>query len=493
MRLDISQQMKMDQRMMLAPRMIQSMEILQLPILALQERIEQELLSNPTLELEEPNLDEDAASETQVSDEEIPYSERTLTLNEDKNKSEDFARLEEQDYDYADYMNRADYVRRTNDDGEPDRKLEAMQNTAAPAQTLNEYLHDQWLLVECEPVINRIGKAIIDLINDDGYLSINLNDIRDFVQESVTDDQLEEALGLVQTLDPTGVGARDLTECMLMQLQEHEGEDINLARDLILRHLKDIEGNRYPLIVKKSGYSIEEILRGVKIISRLDPRPGLQYGTPNINYIIPDIIVEYDEDNDLYTAHLADETVPTLRINSDYAGMARNRQIDTKTRDFLKNNIQSARWLIESIQQRKQTLLNVVQQVLFTQREFFDKGAQALKPLPMVEVAEKLGIHVTTVSRAVSGKYMQTPTGIYPLKFFFSGGTENASGDAVSWDAIKAKLQEIVDNEDKKKPFSDDELVEELKKNGLEVARRTVAKYRNVLKIPTARQRKQFI
>jgi RNA polymerase sigma-54 factor len=250
--------------------------------------------------------------------------------------------------------------------------------------------------------------------------------------------------------------------------------------------------NRYPAVARKTGRSIAEIKKAVVVISHLDPRPGLQIGRREIPYIMPDVIVEYDEENDVYTARLSDGSTPRLRISRIYADMIKQKGLPPDAREFLRNNIRSARWLMESIEQRKSTLLRVVNRVLRSQQEFFSKGQSYMKPLPMVEVAQALGIHVATVSRAVSGKYLQTPTGIYPLRSFFSGGTETASGQSVSWEAIKAKLREIVDKEDKKNPHSDDRLMEELGKHGMNVARRTVAKYRAALNIPPARRRRQF-
>jgi len=492
MRLDTSQHMAMEQRMVLAPRMIQSMEILQLPLLALQERIEQEMLSNPVLEQEEPvDLDDiqvDQPGET--SSETLTEGERVLRIEEDRDKTKEFERLDNVGDDYNDYLQRSLQVRARSGNGERDGKMEAMQNTAAPAQSLNEFLHEQWAFIDCGKAIQLAGSIIIDHIDDAGYLSAPLESLYERAAQ-VKPAQWDEALLLVQTLEPTGVGARDLAECMVLQLVG-ETENHYLEIDLVKHHLKDIEMNRYPQISKKIGKSIAEIQEAIKVISRLDLRPGLQVGHHDTPYILPDIIVEYDEDNDTYTARLNDGSNPNLRINTMYSMMAKQRDLPQDAKEFLQNNIRSARWIIESIEQRKTTLLRVVNHVLKSQREFLDHGPQHLRPLPMVDVADVLGIHVGTVSRAVSGKYMQTPIGIYPLRSFFSGGIETASGESVSWNAIKAKLQEIVDNEDKKKPLNDDQLAAELTKRGLTVARRTVAKYRSILNIPPARRRKQF-
>jgi RNA polymerase sigma-54 factor len=492
MRLDTSQHMAMEQRMVLAPRMIQSMEILQLPLLALQERIEQEMLTNPVLEQEEPldlgDVQADSANETPA--ETVTDGERTLRIEEDRDKAKEFERLDNVGDDYDDYLHRSSQVRARRSDGERDGKQEAMQNTAAPSQSLNEFLHDQWTFIDCNEAIHHAGDIIIDHIDDAGYLSVSLESLYERAPQ-VKPAQWSEALSLTQTLEPTGVGARDLAECMVLQLAS-ESANHTLEIDLVKNHLKDIEMNRYPQISKKIGKSIAEIQDAVKNISRLDLRPGLQVGHHDTPYILPDIIVEYDEDNDVYTARLNDGSNPNLRINMMYSKMAKQGNLPQDAKEFLQNNIRSARWIIESIEQRKTTLLRVVNHVLKFQRDFFDFGPQHLRPLPMVDVAEVLGIHVGTVSRAVSGKYMQTPIGIYPLRSFFIGGTENAAGESVSWDAIKAKLREIVDQEDKKKPLNDDLLAEELTKHGLTVARRTVAKYRSILNIPPARRRKQF-
>jgi len=481
MRLDMSQQMKMDQRMVLAPRMIQSMEILQLPLLALQERIEQELLSNPVLEQEEPVAEglETPEQETQNTPTETTDGEQSLRIKDDNNKTEDFQRLDNLGNDFDDYLTRSSYTQARRSAGEPDRKLEAMQNTAAPAQSLNEYLHEQWRFIECEPVIKKAGAVIIDFIDEAGYLSVELASLREHVRQEITPAQLEEALRLVQTLEPIGVGARDLAECMITQLK-NSNEDRTLEIELISDYLEDIEMNRFPTIARKTKRSMTEIKEAIKIISRLDPRPGMQVGRHESSYIVPDIIVEYDENNDIYTSRLTDGSTPNLRINKLYSKMIKQGEIPADAKEFLRNNMQSARWLLESIEQRKTTLLRVVNYVLKSQKDFLDRGPLHLKPLPMTETADALGIHVGTVSRAVSGKYMQTPIGIFPLRYFFSQGTETASGQSVSWGAVKAKLQEIINNEDKAHPFNDDEL------------RRTVAKYRNLMNIPPARRRKQY-
>jgi RNA polymerase sigma-54 factor len=315
--------------------------------------------------------------------------------------------------------------------------------------------------------------------------------LRNNAREEITLAQMEQVLKMVQTLEPVGSGARNLAECMIIQLR-NSPEDRSFEIDLISHHLKDIEMNRFPVIARKTGKSIAAIQAAIKVISRLDPRPGLQIGRVDSPHIIPDIIVEYNEMNDTYEARLSDGSMPALKINQMYRDMMKKGPLSSEAKEFLQNNVRSAKWLIESIEQRKATLLRVVNHVLKNQRAFMENGPLHLKPLPMVDVAQELGIHVGTVSRAVAGKYIQMPNGIYPLRFFFSGGTENAQGESVSWDAVKAKLEEVINNENKNKPFSDDDLVVEMQKHGLQLARRTIAKYRSILNIPPARRRKEF-
>ena len=495
MRLDISQQLKTEQRMMLAPRMIQSMEILQLPMLALQERIEQELLSNPTLEMDDPDRYQSSDSSTDNSSEyEDNSGERDLVVSDDNSKSDSFERMSEQDDGYSDYLDRSEYISksRTSGSDDIDRKLDAMSNTAAPGKNLLDHLHEQWMFVECDdPLVMVIGEKIIDLIDSSGYLSIDLPKVREHLDFVATDEQLEKALQLVQSLEPTGVGARNFIECLTLQLNSSP-VDHSLELEILNKYLKEIELNHYPQVARALKCDVEDVKEAIKIISRLDPRPGKQFSQVQANYISPEIIVEYDEENDKYTARLADGSTPVLKVNSEYIDMLKSRQINGQDRDYLKRNVRSAEWLIDAVQQRKATLMRVVNIVLRTQKEFFTSGPLALKPLPMIEVAKELGIHVGTVSRAVSEKYMQTPSGIFPLRYFFTSGKENAKGESVSWDAIRAKMQEIIDSEDKKKPLNDEKLAAELTKQGVEISRRTVAKYRDIMNIPPARKRKQF-
>lgn len=490
-------------RQLLTPRMIQSMEILQLPLAALEERIEQELQNNPVLEFGEGETEPDVIAESDAKEkQEFTEDERPLNVKENSDQSEDFERLaklseylENEEF----FTNGASHRQVASYDGERDKKLDAMNNTAARGVTLAEHLMSQWAFIECTPGVRRAGEELIKYIDPEGYFRADIEQVRKDAKDPISIEDLANALELIQTLDPAGVGARNLQECLLIQLdalrqdeEASEGHDFGLERSLITDYLKDLEMNRYPQISKKLGRPIEDLKAAVKRLGRLHPYPGKQIGGDEAHAIIPDAVIYYDEENDKYEIEMANDPAPSLFISGMYRKWLKNRTCDKKTREFLANNVRNARWLIESIEQRKSTIMRVIRAVVDAQREFFDKGPEYLRPLPMISVADQLGIHVATVSRAVSEKWIQSPRGIFPLRRFFSGGTTSAEGEDMSWDAVKEKLKAIIENEDKRNPLNDDEIVIKLKDQGIELARRTVAKYRKILNIATARQRREF-
>ena len=501
---------RMEQRQLLTPRMIQSMEILQLPLMALEERIEQELQNNPVLEIREGDGNEASAEADPVitdSDdagapkESFSEEERPMVVKEN-DQAADFERLAK----ISDYLENEDFANPTGSnfrvssyDGERDRKLDAMANTAARGITLQEHLLGQWAFIEVPSGVRKAGEVLINNIDSDGYIRLPLEQIQKESKTPVTLEDIQTALKHVQALEPPGIGARDLPECWLLQLEALErdeemsvGHDFDLERILVRDHIKDLSMNRYPQISKKLGRDMDQIKAAVKRLGHLHAHPGKLIGGEDSPPITPDAIIYYDEDTDKYEIEMTNDPAPSLYISGRWRKFIKEKQGDKQTREFLMNNIRNARWLIESIQQRKSTITRVIRAVVDAQREFFDKGPEHLKPLPMISVADQLGIHVATVSRAVSEKWIQTPRGVFPLRRFFSGGTTSAEGEEMSWDAVKEKLKAIIDNEDKHNPLNDDEIVAKLKDQGIELARRTVAKYRKILDIPTARQRREF-
>ncbi len=584
--------MRMGQHMKLAPRMIQSMEILQMSILQLEERIAQELESNVTLESIEQG---DSGSSESVSESDSTMIDgvgraaldarddfdaqsavdRPLELDS-TNGADDFSRLDAYEHDVPESAEHAyeppaaqgpttdfDDRRRTRSGDEFDAKADAINNTASRSASIQEQLREQWALSDVDDELRSLGEAIIGYIEDDGFLRTPLETIADRLpaehatvnagvgagsatglsSKSVSSghgnakanghidaqangrangqahrspqgqsnsaqpatpayDRLERALRAVQLLlEPPGVAARDTRECLLLQIdaksaerrsQDDQAEIWPLVRTLVDEHLDDLAQNRLPKIAEKSGESIDRIKLAMEKMRHLSLAPGRVLVEEPTSAIVPDAIVEYDADQDRYIVYLNDRRLPNLRINREYAMMAKDREAPKPTREFIKKNLSNASWLIDAVEQRKRTLERVIRVVVDAQRDYFDYGPAALKPLPMTQVAEQLGVHVATVSRAVADKHLLTPRGTVALRGFFSGGTQTQSGEDMSWDAVKAAMQEVVDAEDKKAPLSDDAIAEELKNRGIEIARRTVAKYRDQLEIPAARLRRAY-
>jgi RNA polymerase sigma-54 factor len=481
MRLDTSQQMRTEMRLRMAPRMIQSMEILQLPIMALQERIEQELGENPVLE------DAGKSSSTEVDGDEMPPA---ATEPQPESEPDEFGSLNGLDENWSELYDEGPRRSRASLSEESDRKQEAMQNMASRPRSFHDDLTDQLGFFDCEPIVRELAEYIIHNLDEMGLFKIELQDVvRDF-NGRATMAQAEEALRLVQRLDPAGVGARDLRECLLLQLTP-ETPCHDVLHTLISQHFDDLGHNRLPAIEKKTGISIEKIKEALEHLRRLNLRPGAGFESDNSHYVIPDLIVEHDEQAG-YTVRLSDENSPQLGISGYYQKLLRNKETLPETREYIQKKIQSARWLIDSIEQRRNTLLKVARAIIEHQKDFLDNGPEFIEPLKMQQIADKVGVHVTTVSRAVDDKWVQTPRGIFALKRFFGGGTTTADGDEIAWDTIKQKLLEIIAKEDKQSPMSDEEIVDEMERQGLKVARRTVTKYRQNLLIPSSRQRKQF-
>jgi RNA polymerase sigma-54 factor len=503
MRFETGQHMRMSQQMKLAPRMIQSMEILQMPMLALQERVDQELESNVALEIVEPERDADDYPAPEREDDR--QGEREMVVGESPSATEDWQRLSDFESSYGeafDNLAPGPAYSRYRASGERDKKMDALANVEARAKSLTEELLEQWSFAEVDEETGRLGELLIAYINDDGLLGADFETIidqnRNIPGLDLSVERLERALLEVQrNLDPPGIGARTRQECIVIQIDRQEAEadsDPRLAdvRRLVVDHFEDLVQNRLPRIAEQTGLTMDEIHEAMSLMHRYHINPGRELVVEEVPPIIPDVLVELDDETGDYIASLFDGVLPSLRVSEHYEQMAKDRGVAKETRDFIGNSVRSAHWLIDSINQRKSTLLRVVGVVLARQRDFLDHGPQHLKPLPMIEVADQLGIHVGTVSRAVADKWLQTPRGLVPLRKLFTGGTATDSGQNLSWEAVKAKLKEIVDNENKSEPMSDSALVGELKKHGIDIARRTVVKYRQQLDIPPARRRKVY-
>jgi RNA polymerase sigma-54 factor len=494
MKLQMAGQMKLEQRMKLAPHMIQSMEILQMPLLALKDRIEQELNSNPVLEMDQTVSSETcsettgdtAANQQLTSDADSDFGEQNRT-----EKDSDFETSAAHDDNLTDYFGQTDTFRRRTTADMDDKKLEAIKNTAAPQMSLHDYLDDQWRFVDTPEPVKKAGSLLIDYIDEKGYLSVMLEQLHNEKSDFSIDD-IHKALTLIQKLEPVGVGARNLADCLLIQMA-NAADDYSFEKKLVSGFLQELLENRLPDIAKKMNCSLERINHAIERLSKFDISPGLQIGPDQNHPVTADCIVEESDQPDGFFVRLADTGLPTLKLSDYYIQLAKDPAANEKTKQFLQNSIRSAQWVIDAIQQRKNTLLKVARSIVKFQHDFFDKGSLYLKPLPMSKVASDVGVHLATVSRAVAGKYIQCSWGIIPLRKFFSGGTDDIDGNAHSWEAIRIQLQQIIDSEDKKNPLNDDHIRQRLADAGINhLARRTVAKYRKLLNIPTARFRKKY-
>jgi RNA polymerase sigma-54 factor len=509
MQLNFSTTMKPEMQLSISPRMIQSMEILQLAVMALQERIEHELEENPFLELREPGTDEEGypnepelgetVETVPVTDEPKPETPEQELVIDAKSGEQDFERMEQLNEDWADHFNEESRPSANRVSEEMDKKHDAMANMAARPQSLQDYLEEQLPYLDIDAPTRAIVGYLISHIDDRGYLgyfdedkktyvSYTLEELAEELKGTVSVEQLSDALEWVQQLDPLGVGARDTKECLMLQLtRDTVHRDVVCA--LILNHLEDIQHNRLPVIQKKTGYDMKVIHEAIEVLKTLNPRPGSQFTTKNIQYVVPDIIVDK---NDLgeYEVKLVDDWTPNIYISRRYFDLLRDKHSDAKAKEFLQRKIQSAKWLIDAIEQRRSTLTKVTKAIIKHQRAFLENGPEFIEPLKMQQIADIVGVHVTTVSRAVDEKWVQTPRGVFPLKRFFGGGTHTASGEEVAWETIKQKLLDIIGNENKENPLSDEDLVSKLSESGYPVARRTVTKYRKMLGIQSSRQRK---
>jgi RNA polymerase sigma-54 factor len=460
--------------------------------MALQERIEQEMNENPLLEMQEKDPSLPDEQEERENPDAPESSEKELVVDEEHNNADDFERLLDLDRDVPDYFDERPRVSSTRIDEESDRKHDAMANVVDRAESLQDYLLHQLGELEVPEEIEKMCERIISALDakDGGYLKTSVEDL---LPADATDEDVAlafKALEVVQSLDPPGVAARDLRECLLLQLTT-DMPFYDELKTLISGHLEDLRDNRLPSIERATGYSIQRIQHAWEQLRKLNPKPAGRFAEVYAPTVTPDVTVEQAEDG-RYQVRLEDGSTPSLYISNYYRKRLANGTATPEEKEFIKRKVNAAQWLIDSIEQRRNTLTRVSQAIVDHQTKFLDEGPEAIEPLKMQQIADKVGVHVTTVSRAVDDKWIQTPRGIYPLKRFFVGGTRSDDGEDVAWDAVRIKLQELVDHEDKRNPYSDDELVKRLKAQGLNVARRTITKYRQKMGIPSSRQRRDW-
>ncbi len=510
MRTGLGQHTSLRQDLRVNPRLYQAMDMLYMPMMDLQQHLKQELLVNPFLELLEPEEEETPAEKTDS--------------DQEKEKAE-----KEDEMDWEEILLNGFDVGGTREQYE---ELEYTEPVTVETRDLGDHLRDQLQMLELSARQRLLSEEFIGNINDDGYLVASLEEILGSVNQLVAEHagaaptaeqsadedldpeaaalaridaesapaaappaeyytmaEVEEMLGIMQKLDPPGIAARDLRECLLLQLHEG-GETETLTYRLVSEAFTDLIAHRWNDLAKRFGVPPADVQHAADGLGRFDPKPGLKYSTRSDGYIIPDLIV--DKIGPRYHVFLNDTGVPRLRLSRAYQEVARDRKKMTpENREFIAQKMNSANWMIQAIEQRRQTMLKVMNFIVDRQRDFFEKGIEYLKPLTLREVAEVINMHESTVSRVTNEKYVQTPRGVLPLKFFFSSALATASGEDASARSIRAKLEKLVGEEDTGKPLTDQQIVHLFQEQGIQIARRTVAKYRDQLGILPARMRKR--
>ncbi|MDQ6830143.1 MAG: RNA polymerase factor sigma-54 [Gemmatimonadota bacterium] len=489
MRTGISQHTQMKQEIKINPRLYQAMDLLYMPLLDLQQHLKQELLNNPFLEMVEPDEEDEEEQTTEAEDQQ--------------------AQQEPEQKDTKDEIDWEEILLNGFDAGgrqEEREEKEYFEPVTVATRDLADHLRDQVQLLELTPRQVYLADEFIGNVNEDGYLAASLEEIIKGINDSVketaefagrdTEDlpfyTMEEAdamLRVIQGLDPAGVAARDLRECLLLQLRE-AGLEQSVPYRLVRDCFDELINHRWSEISKRFGISPIDVQKAADEIAKLDPKPGLIYSDSGDNYITPDLVVEKIDSK--YHIFLNDANLPRLKLSRAYQEIARDKKkFDGENKEFISNKLNSANWMIQAIEQRRQTMLKVMHFIVDRQKDFFEKGVQFLKPLTLREVAEVINMHESTVSRVTNEKYVQTPRGVLPLKYFFSSGLSTTAGEDVSARGIKAQIEKLVSDEDPKHPLTDQAIVNILKESGVQIARRTVAKYRDQLGVLSARMRKR--
>ncbi len=466
----------------MTPQLQQAIKLLQLSRMELMDVVRTELEENPVLEegQESPEdktqPEEEAAAET--TDEAAPEA-----LKEIQGEGDGLS-----DIDWKTYLESYSLGGTTADSYEDDEDRPSYENLLTKKPSLTDHLIWQLGLSRLENRERAIAEEIIGNVDDDGYLQLSIEEVS--AQTGCDPEHAEKVLAAVQDFDPPGVASRSLQECLLKQV-----EQLGMTEDpvgMILRdHISDLETRRYQVIARCLQIPLDDVFSAAKFISSLDPRPGSQFSQEDVHYIIPDIFVYKISDE--YVVVLNDEGLPNLRINSFYRNALSGAEaLDEKAGEYIQEKLRGALWLIKSIHQRQRTIYRVTKSIVKFQRDFFDRGVEHLKPLVLRDVAEDIEMHESTVSRVTTNKYVQTPQGLFELKYFFNSGISTTGGDSVASESVKSKIKEIITGEDARKPFSDQKIVEILRGQGIDIARRTVTKYREMLGVGSSTQRKRL-
>ena len=460
----------------LSPQLQQSLLILQTPLLELRNLVQQEMETNPVLEElpEDPGADDSGEVEASA----------------DENFKNEFEKLASLDEEWRDYMAQSASSsldgRRGSKDA--DEKRQFLFDSIPVQETLQQNLVAQLNQTVLSADDRKVAELIIGNIDDDGFLRSTPEEMA--LNSGIPQADFERILALIQSFYPAGVGARDLRECLLIQLRR-QGKEHSLEHTVVSEHMEELARHRFPEIARRMAISVEEAQKAADNIARLNPRPGQVFAAAPQNYVLPDVIVEKVDGE--YQISLNNEQIPHLRISNLYKDIIASGDAQTRdVKDYIRDKIRSGKFLIRSIHQRQQTILNIAQQIVSRQRDFLEHGASHLKPMTMAEVADAVGVHETTVSRAVSGKYMATPHGVFEMKYFFTSGYQTATGESLSNTSVKQAVLDLVKHESGGAPLSDHEIVDILSERGIPIARRTVAKYRSELNILPSHMRRKY-
>jgi len=492
--LHLSQKMALQQ--VLAPQLQQSLALLQAPVLELKALVEQELQQNPVLEEEYP-VDRGPDGKSQRDREveradpaEPPSDVKFDPATDGETKVADdfqaeFERLVQMDQEWREYFSEANVPLRGREEEEERRKY--MFDSLVAGTSLQEHLLEQVRLSELPEDRYPIAESIIGNIDDNGYLRASVDELA--FATNVPADQVAEVLKVIQSFHPPGVGARDLRECLMLQLERADRKD-TLEYRIISEHMELLGKRRFPEIARALGCTVEDVQTAWQRITQLEPRPGRDFSHDDNIYVVPEVFVR--KVGDEYVVSANEDAIPHLRISNTYKDLMARPDSSAEVRNYIRERIRAGKFLIKSLQQRQETILNIAREIVKRQREFMEHGRSHLKPMTMAQIAEAVGVHETTVSRAVSGKYIDTPQGVFEMKSFFTSGLSTANGVGVSNASVKELINEMVANEDKKQPLSDEEIVKRLAEKGIMIARRTVAKYRSELNILPSHLRKQY-
>lgn len=474
---------KQTQSLVLAPQLRQSLKILQVAQMDLRTTILEELQTNPSLEemsMDTPSLDDNSHNDSESNDPKDEHSQ-----SEELQFGENFEILNKLDEDWRDYMSQVGGAQTyTSEDAE---KREHFFNSLVSEVSLQEHLLDQASLADLHDKQREAIEYLVGSIDNSGFLSTSLSDLTLISGLSLA--EMQEAHRILRTFEPAGIAAFDIQDCLLMQL-EAKGRRKSYAYEIIQKHFKLLSRRRIPDIARRMGIDVESVQDAIAEIALLDPAPGRRFAEDTNRSVMPDVIVEWDEDK--WKVTLNSDYIPRLRISPTYKEMIAKGSISKQEKEYIQEKMRSGKFLINSIEQRQQTIERISNEIIKLQLDFFEEGVSKLRPCTMTQVAEIVGVHETTVSRAIANKYMQTPHGIFEMKYFFTPGYQGSDGESISNTSVKDMIQNLIAAEDTSKPLSDQEIVARLQERDLKIARRTVAKYREELGILPSNLRRQY-